>query len=157
MSAYPHAASTPQDSSIQLRSLDDKQDEDHSANRAYAAKGNTTPSSFERSRSASPDIASLPLQRWNEPRGNIARFAAAFYSMFVFGLSDAAYGALLPYVRSSIDTRSPSDMPDSSRSTTTSLTPSSRSSFSVPSLDMQLPHSQIPGSTTSSGSAALHW
>lgn len=39
-----------------------------------------------------------PLQAWNRPRGNIARFTASFFSMFVFGLSDAAGGALLPYV-----------------------------------------------------------
>lgn len=45
-----------------------------------------------------PDTAVPTLQKWNQPRGNIARLAAAFYSMFVFGLNDAAYGALLPYV-----------------------------------------------------------
>ncbi|KAK5075560.1 hypothetical protein LTR64_001767 [Lithohypha guttulata] len=48
----------------------------------------------------SPPPSSDPtaLQHWNKPRGNIARFAASFYAMFVFGLSDAAYGALLPYL-----------------------------------------------------------
>lgn len=44
-------------------------------------------------------LAPAALQKWNEPRGNVARFAASFYSIFVFGLSDAAYGALIPYVR----------------------------------------------------------
>lgn len=48
---------------------------------------------------ASPTLDVSALQKWNSPRGNIARFGASFYSIFVFGLSDAAYGALLPYVR----------------------------------------------------------
>jgi len=43
-------------------------------------------------------VPTLPLQKWNEPRGNITRLASAFYSMFVFGLNDAAYGALIPYL-----------------------------------------------------------
>lgn len=47
----------------------------------------------------SPTLDVSALQKWNSPRGNIARFGASFYSIFVFGLSDAAYGALLPYVR----------------------------------------------------------
>ena len=40
----------------------------------------------------SSEVLSSPLQKWNEPHGNILRFASAFYAIFVFGLSDAAYG-----------------------------------------------------------------
>lgn len=48
---------------------------------------------------ASNGLPSVPnLQKWNEPRGNIARFIACFFTFFVMGLGDAAYGALLPYV-----------------------------------------------------------
>lgn len=63
--------------------------------------------SGEQSQETKTDIERTPphtetavptLQKWNEPRGNVARLAAAFYSMFVFGLNDAAYGALIPYL-----------------------------------------------------------
>lgn len=95
--------------SIQLRNLDDKQAQHFSSSKAALDQNVRTPSELERSRSSSPETARLhpPLQKWNEPRGNIARFAASFYSMFVFGLSDAAYGALIPYVRPLIQTACP--------------------------------------------------
>lgn len=38
-------------------------------------------------------------QKWNEPRVNTFRIAAALYSFVVMGMSDASYGALIPYVR----------------------------------------------------------
>ena len=46
-----------------------------------------------------PAAVVLKLQRWNKPRGNIGRVMAAFFSFTMSGLNDAAFGALLPYVR----------------------------------------------------------
>lgn len=37
-------------------------------------------------------------ERWNEPRINTYRLAAIFYAFIVFGMNDASYGALIPYV-----------------------------------------------------------
>lgn len=51
--------------------------------------------------STSPALPTSTLQKWNEPRGNIPRFIACFFTFFVMGLGDAAYGALLPYVSKS--------------------------------------------------------
>lgn len=39
-------------------------------------------------------------ERWNSPRINIYRLAAIFFAFIVFGMNDASYGALVPYVRS---------------------------------------------------------
>lgn len=38
-------------------------------------------------------------ERWNQSRTNIYRTFAAFWSFIVMGSNDAAYGALIPYVR----------------------------------------------------------
>ncbi|KAG9246950.1 MFS transporter-like protein [Calycina marina] len=38
------------------------------------------------------------LQEWNSPRINIYRVFATFYSFFIFGMNDGAYGALMPYL-----------------------------------------------------------
>lgn len=45
--------------------------------------------------------ADAKLERWNAPRGNLWRTLAAFWSFVVMGANDAAYGALIPYVRTS--------------------------------------------------------
>ncbi len=37
-------------------------------------------------------------EKWNHPRINTWRLAAIFFAFFNFGLNDASYGALLPYV-----------------------------------------------------------
>lgn len=44
--------------------------------------------------------AAAKLERWNAPRTNLFRTMAAFWSFVVMGSNDAAYGALIPYVRS---------------------------------------------------------
>lgn len=40
-------------------------------------------------------------ERWNKPRANTWRLAAIFFAFVVFGMNDASYGALVPYVCSS--------------------------------------------------------
>lgn len=47
----------------------------------------------------SPTTATEKRQRWNNPRVNMWRTFAAFWSFFIMGANDAAYGALLPYVK----------------------------------------------------------
>ena len=37
-------------------------------------------------------------ERWNNPKINTWRLAAIFYAFIVFGMNDASYGALIPYV-----------------------------------------------------------
>ncbi|KAB2570739.1 Bypass of stop codon protein 6 [Lasiodiplodia hormozganensis] len=46
----------------------------------------------------SPTTATEKLQRWNNPRVNMWRTFSAFWSFFIMGANDAAYGALLPYL-----------------------------------------------------------
>lgn len=43
--------------------------------------------------------AAEKLERWNQSRTNVYRTFAAFWSFVVMGSNDAAYGALIPYVR----------------------------------------------------------
>lgn len=38
-------------------------------------------------------------QTWKHPRINTWRLAAVFYAFINFGMNDACYGALIPYVR----------------------------------------------------------
>jgi hypothetical protein len=45
--------------------------------------------------------AAAKPERWNAPRSNLFRTMAAYWSFIVMGSNDAAYGALIPYVRSS--------------------------------------------------------
>lgn len=47
-----------------------------------------------------PGISEVVISRdkWNHPRVNTWRLAAIFFAFFNFGLNDASYGALLPYV-----------------------------------------------------------
>lgn len=48
---------------------------------------------------ATPDDAptrtTSALQRWNNPRGNMARLGACFWCFLVMGANDAAYGVCL--------------------------------------------------------------
>jgi fucose permease len=44
-------------------------------------------------------LTAIPvLQKWNNPRINMLRVFATFYSFIILGLNDAAYGALIPYL-----------------------------------------------------------
>lgn len=43
--------------------------------------------------------AAARAERWNQSRLNVYRTFAAFWSFIVMGSNDAAYGALIPYVR----------------------------------------------------------
>jgi len=45
-----------------------------------------------------PSTTFSVVQRWNNPKTNIWRTAATFYSFVIMGANDAAYGALIPYV-----------------------------------------------------------
>lgn len=45
-----------------------------------------------------PTTVSQSLERWNYPRSNIPRVLAAFWSLMVLGMNDAAYGAIIPYM-----------------------------------------------------------
>ncbi|KAG8672719.1 hypothetical protein FPOAC2_06121 [Fusarium poae] len=47
---------------------------------------------------AIPSRAAVVVEKWNEPIGNAFRVAAVFFSLFVSGANDAAYGALIPYL-----------------------------------------------------------
>ncbi|KAJ5501864.1 Major facilitator superfamily domain general substrate transporter [Penicillium fimorum] len=40
------------------------------------------------------------LEKWNQPRINVYRTIATFWSFLVMGANDAAYGALIPYLES---------------------------------------------------------
>lgn len=43
------------------------------------------------------------LEKWNDPKGNVFRIAAVYWSLFVSGANDAAYGALIPYLETYYD------------------------------------------------------
>ncbi|KAG7408210.1 putative O-acetyltransferase CAS1 [Fusarium oxysporum f. sp. rapae] len=45
-----------------------------------------------------PPRATLVVEKWNEPIGNAFRVGAVYWSLFVSGANDAAYGALIPYL-----------------------------------------------------------
>ncbi|KAF5688357.1 tetracycline resistance protein [Fusarium denticulatum] len=47
---------------------------------------------------AAPSRATLVVEKWNEPIGNAFRVGAVYWSLFVSGANDAAYGALIPYL-----------------------------------------------------------
>ncbi|KIW11900.1 hypothetical protein PV08_09173 [Exophiala spinifera] len=48
---------------------------------------------------SSPQTDNKPqLQKWNSPRINVWRCAGTFWSFMILGASDAAYGALIPYL-----------------------------------------------------------
>jgi len=53
-------------------------------------------------RPSTPPSGAVPAvqarERWNKPRANTWRLAAIFFAFIVFGMNDASYGALVPYV-----------------------------------------------------------
>lgn len=61
-------------------------------------KDATNDDSFESLPSPTTQAAVKP-ELWNYPRSNLFRTLAAFWSFVVMGSNDAAYGALIPYVR----------------------------------------------------------
>ena len=93
----------PVANAIELKNFDDKHTQQSSTPLKSFNEDVRDPQEDLEGLSPLSETVVLPLQKWNEPRGNIARFAASFYSMFVFGLSDAAYGALLPYLEQYYD------------------------------------------------------
>ncbi|KKY25005.1 putative mfs transporter [Phaeomoniella chlamydospora] len=51
-----------------------------------------------------PPTTAVPiLQRWNNPRINMWRCFATFYSFIILGTNDSAYGALIPYLETYYD------------------------------------------------------
>ncbi|KAH8594918.1 MFS transporter-like protein [Bisporella sp. PMI_857] len=54
--------------------------------------------SYVTGHAVSPENSVEALQEWNNPPNNKWRVAATFYSFFVFGMNDGAYGALVPYL-----------------------------------------------------------
>ena len=72
-------------------------------NRSQDDKDQITSSKEERAENtehvAVSPLAPSPQQIWNNPRKNVWRTFATFLGLFIMGLSDAAYGALIPYVR----------------------------------------------------------
>ena len=49
-------------------------------------------------RPGAQNVVTTP-ETWNHPRVNIWRLAAVFFAFINFGMNDACYGALIPYVR----------------------------------------------------------
>ncbi|KAK2779261.1 MFS transporter [Colletotrichum kahawae] len=47
-----------------------------------------------------PTTTATVTQKWNYPRANTNRVLSCFWSLFVSGANDAAYGALIPYLES---------------------------------------------------------
>lgn len=45
-----------------------------------------------------PTTVSHTVERWNQSRVNMCRVFAAFWSLLVMGMNDAAYGAIIPYL-----------------------------------------------------------
>lgn len=82
-------------SSIQLETdrlsilREDARDRESRSSRSLAESGGVEPDPAPRVDAA---------QKWNEPSINTFRVAACFWSLFVMGANDAAYGALIPSV-----------------------------------------------------------
>lgn len=67
---------------------------------------NNSAEATEASRSDSAPLPEAPVrvsETWNDPKGNTFRVAAVFWSLFVSGANDAAYGALIPYLETYYD------------------------------------------------------
>ncbi|RMJ28467.1 Mfs transporter [Aspergillus sp. HF37] len=47
-----------------------------------------------------PPAAVNAMERWNQPRSNVYRTLATFWTFLVMGANDAVYGALIPYLES---------------------------------------------------------
>ncbi|POS69087.1 hypothetical protein DHEL01_v212518 [Diaporthe helianthi] len=63
-----------------------------------AASSNSSASHENISSLPAPTTVSQPAERWNQSRTNICRVLAAFWSLLVIGMNDAAYGAIIPYL-----------------------------------------------------------
>ncbi|KPM44537.1 hypothetical protein AK830_g1999 [Neonectria ditissima] len=50
-----------------------------------------------------PPNAQTQLERWNYPKGNVAKLGFAFLSFVIAGMNDAAVGALIPYLEEYYD------------------------------------------------------
>lgn len=96
--SLPLSDNTRRSEDVKLDTLDNKQVRESALSKQEHVHDLETQNEDDNGIANLPILEGAALQRWNEPRGNIARFGATFYSIFVFGLSDAAYGALLPYV-----------------------------------------------------------
>lgn len=90
--------------------------------------------------------------RWNESKTTIWRLSATFWCGLMMGANDAAYGAIIPYVRIEL-LRQPGTLttdPSSSNSTTGKPTPSSRWSSCLRSWDTRSrPSSATPSTSIS--------
>ncbi|RMD42270.1 hypothetical protein DV735_g2845, partial [Chaetothyriales sp. CBS 134920] len=67
--------------------------------------GGDSPDRSDHSSSREEDVsppanASEVVQRWNQPRANVARLGFAFFSFLIAGMNDAATGALIPSLES---------------------------------------------------------
>ncbi|MCJ1282949.1 hypothetical protein MMC26_002275 [Xylographa opegraphella] len=45
-----------------------------------------------------PTLVEAPQQQWNHPKINVWRTVVACYGLFIMGMNDAAYGAIIPYL-----------------------------------------------------------
>ena len=46
-----------------------------------------------------PSTTVTVVERWNSPKVNVYRLGATLFAFTIIGANDAAYGALIPYVR----------------------------------------------------------
>ncbi|KAJ0120433.1 hypothetical protein J7T55_015160 [Diaporthe amygdali] len=89
--------------------LGEQQPSDNATGPSYPGRtlGNASPrGSKDEPRGSQEIISSLPVpttvshtvERWNQSRANVCRVLAAFWSLLVMGMNDAAYGAVIPYL-----------------------------------------------------------
>ncbi|KAI3393983.1 hypothetical protein diail_3344 [Diaporthe ilicicola] len=90
-----------------LEELPQSLDNGTGPSRPGRALGKNSPrGSSDEPRRSQDNISSLPapttvshtVERWNQSRLQVCRVFAAFWSLFVMGMNDAAYGALIPYL-----------------------------------------------------------
>ena len=109
-----------------------------------------------------PENAVEALARWNKPKKNIYRLATIFLAFIFFGMNNASYGPVLPYVHApflflpfnqepTADRLAPTSR---SRKTTPSPTPSPPWSSSLPFSATSSPHSSPIVYTCASANAA---
>jgi hypothetical protein len=65
-----------------------------------ASHGNSSSNHDTISSLPAPTTVSHPAERWNQSQTNVYRVLAAFWSLLVMGMNDAAYGAIIPYLGS---------------------------------------------------------
>lgn len=59
---------------------------------------------------APPLHATEALERWNSNRTNMLRFFVTLLSFLVLGANDAAFGAIIPYVSTNVNTSTLADL-----------------------------------------------